>query len=47
MILSRRLIDGSVFACSHGKLIAPSRDEEEVKQKNSVLSVIADMFLII
>jgi hypothetical protein len=46
MILSRRLIDGSVFACSHGKLIAPSRDEEEVKQK-SVLSVIADMFLII
>jgi len=33
MILSRRLIDGSDFACSHGKLIAPSRDEEEVKQK--------------
>jgi len=38
MILSRRLIDGSVFACSHGKLIAPSRDEEEVKQKKCFIS---------
>jgi hypothetical protein len=33
MILFPRLIDGSVFACSHGKLIAPSGDEEEVKKK--------------
>ena len=47
MILFPRLIDGSVFACSHGKLIAPSGAEEELKQKNSVLAVIADMFFII
>jgi len=33
MMLFPRLVDGSVFACSHGKLVAPSGDEEEVKQK--------------
>jgi hypothetical protein len=47
MISFPRIIDGSVFACSHGKFIAPKGAEEEVKQKNNVLSVIADMFFII
>jgi hypothetical protein len=39
--------DGIVFACSHGKLIAVSGSEEEVKQKNNILSVSVDIFFII